>query len=209
MNAEEPSSPRVVSIVLASNNHGKLAELRALLTDLPVQLLSLDAALGRSLHVVEDGDTFQANATLKARAACEASGLIALADDSGLEVRALGGRPGVRSARFAHEHATDAENNAALLAALEGVEDRAARFRCVLALARPGEHDVRTTEGTCTGTIAHAPRGSGGFGYDPLFLVDSMGGRAMAELTDAEKNAVSHRGHAMQAMRDLLSPLLG
>jgi XTP/dITP diphosphohydrolase len=129
----------VLSIVIATTNVGKLAELRALLGDLPVQLLSVTDVLGENLAIVEDGVTFEANAAVKARAVCQATGLYALADDSGLEVDALGGRPGVRSARFAHERATDAENNAALLRELEDVPDasRAAKFRCVLALASP------------------------------------------------------------------------
>lgn len=194
----------ILTIVLASNNRGKLAELSALLSRMPVQLVSVRDALGEPLTIVEDGDTFEANAVLKARAVCAATGMVALADDSGLEVAALGGRPGVRSARFAHERATDAENNAALLAALENVEDRSAQFRCVLALVTPWEQQARIAEGTCSGQIARAPRGSGGFGYDPLFVVDGLDGRAMAELSEAEKNRVSHRARAVRALRSLL-----
>jgi XTP/dITP diphosphohydrolase len=194
----------LLTLVLASNNHGKLVELSALLARIPVQLLSARDALGETLHIVEDGGTFEANALIKARAVSKATGMIALADDSGLDVTALGGRPGVRSARFAHEHATDAENNAALLAELEDVEDRSASFRCVLALVTPWDEKARFAEGSCSGRIARAPRGSGGFGYDPLFVVDGMDGRAMAELSEAEKNRISHRGRAVRALRALL-----
>jgi XTP/dITP diphosphohydrolase len=198
----------LLTIVLASNNPGKLAELSALLARIPVQLLSAQQALGEAPDISEDGDTFEANALIKARAVCEATGMIALADDSGLEVTALGGRPGVRSARYAHERATDAENNAALLKEMEAVEERSARFRCVLALVTPWEDTPRLAEGSCSGTIARAPRGSGGFGYDPLFVVEGMDGRAMAELSDSEKNRVSHRARAVRALRDLLIELI-
>jgi XTP/dITP diphosphohydrolase len=199
------------SIVIATTNEGKLSELRALLGDLPLVLLSVADVLGDKLSISEDGATFDQNALTKARAVCQATSLHALADDSGLEVAALGGRPGVRSARFAHERATDAENNAALLRELEEVADggRAARFRCVLALASPWtpEH-VDTVEGSCDGFIARAPRGSGGFGYDPLFIVPELGDRAMAELSEDEKNGVSHRARAVRALRPVLTRLL-
>jgi XTP/dITP diphosphohydrolase len=200
----------VLSIVLASSNQGKLVELRELLSDLPVQILSAREALGHTLEVVEDGETFQDNAILKARAVSKATRLTALADDSGLEVFALGGRPGVRSARFAHERATDAENNAALLRELEDVGDveRSARFRCVLALVTPWDDVARTVEGACEGQILRAPRGSGGFGYDPLFVVDGQSGLAMAELSDEEKNRVSHRACAVRALKPLLLAVL-
>lgn len=200
----------VLSIVLASSNQGKLAELRDLLADLPVQVLSAREALGYTLEVVEDGGTFEANAILKARAVSKATGLTALADDSGLEVLSLAGRPGVRSARFAHERATDAENNAALLRELEevGEAERSARFRCVLALFTPWDGVARTVEGACEGRILRAARGSGGFGYDPLFVVEGQDGRTMAELSDQEKNRVSHRACAVRALRPLLLSVL-
>ncbi|HEU4536255.1 MAG TPA: non-canonical purine NTP pyrophosphatase, partial [Polyangiaceae bacterium] len=157
----------------------------------------------------EDAPDFAGNALGKARAAFEQTGTAALADDSGITARALGGRPGVRSARFAHERATDAENNEALLASLADVEGagRRARFRCVLALFDPWAKPLespRFAEGRCEGVIARAPRGGGGFGYDPLFLVDGFGGRAMAELGDDEKDAVSHRGRAVANLLPLL-----
>jgi XTP/dITP diphosphohydrolase len=197
----------ILTLVIATSNEGKLNELRALFGDLPVQLLSLPNVLGDRLVIPEDGATFEANAVIKARAACKATGLYALADDSGLEVKALDGRPGVRSARFAHERATDAENNAALLRALEDVPDaeRIARFRCVLALASPWDPDhVETVEGSLQGLIARAPRGSGGFGYDPLFILPELGGRAVAELDESDKNAISHRARAAKAMRAVI-----
>ncbi|MEI9950056.1 MAG: RdgB/HAM1 family non-canonical purine NTP pyrophosphatase [Pseudomonadota bacterium] len=201
----------LLTIVLATSNHGKLLELRALLADLPVQLRSAAEVLGEQPNIVEDGATFEANALIKARAIARATRTLALADDSGLEVDALGGRPGVRSARFAHERATDAENNAALLRELTEVEEgaRGARFRCVLALVNPWqESDVHVAEGSCEGSIARAPRGSGGFGYDPLFLVAAQDGKAMAELSEAEKNTISHRARAVQALRAILLKLV-
>ena len=201
----------LLNLVIATTNEGKVKELRALLGDLPLTLLTVGAVLGERLHVNEDGTTFDHNAIVKARAVCQATKLYALADDSGLEVDGLDGRPGVRSARFAHERATDAENNAALLRELDEVtgEGRRARFRCVLALASPWapEH-VETVAGSCEGYIARAPRGSGGFGYDPLFIVSELGERAMAELGDDEKNAVSHRARAVRALRPVLLALI-
>jgi XTP/dITP diphosphohydrolase len=203
--------PGILSVVLATSNEGKLVELRSLFGGLPVELLGLASVVGEQPQVAEYGSTLEENAIIKARAACAAIGLYALADDSGLEVDALGGRPGVRSARFAHERATDAENNAALLRELEEIEDggRKARFRCVLALASPWDPDkVELAEGSCEGLIARAPRGSGGFGYDPLFIVPELGGRAMAEMSDDEKNEVSHRARAARSMRDKLGKML-
>jgi XTP/dITP diphosphohydrolase len=201
----------LLSIVVATSNEGKLNELRRLLGQVPVQLLSAGSVLGEPFSVNEDGFTFESNAVKKAKAACAATGLYALADDSGLEVEALGGRPGVRSARFAHERATDAENNAALLRELEevGDEGRRASFHCVLALASPWDpNHVELADGLCRGLIARAPRGSGGFGYDPLFIVPELGNRAMAELTEVEKNSISHRAIAAAAMRRILLGML-
>ena len=200
---------RLLTLVLATSNQGKLAELRALLEDIPVELIAIGELLDAPLDIVEDGETFEENARIKAREVCAASGLISLADDSGLEVDALGGRPGVRSARFAHDRATDAENNAALLRALDEVEEdaRAARFRCVLALATPWSAEMTIVEGSVEGSIARTPRGSGGFGYDPLFVVSGVG-RAMAELDEAEKNSMSHRATAVRAIRPVVEELL-
>ncbi|MFT3774304.1 MAG: RdgB/HAM1 family non-canonical purine NTP pyrophosphatase [Minicystis sp.] len=198
-------------LLLATSNRGKLVELRALLADLPIEIVSLAQALPNKPQAVEDGVTFRENALIKARAAASATMMVTLAEDAGLEVDALGGRPGVRSARFSGEGATDAANNAALLKALEEVEDdqRAARFRCVMVLIDPwaeGAAKEIIVEGSCEGVIARAPRGGGGFGYDPLFLVDGYG-RTMAELGDDEKNRVSHRARAVAALRPALVEL--
>ncbi|AUX26606.1 nucleoside-triphosphate diphosphatase [Sorangium cellulosum] len=197
-------------LLAATSNRGKLTELRSLLADLPLEVLSLAEALPGAPPVVEDGETFLENALIKARAAALRSRWVTLAEDSGLEVDALGGRPGVRSARFAREGATDAENNAALLSALAEVPDERplARFRCVMVLLDPrSEGQPVVTEGRCEGWICRQPRGAGGFGYDPLFVVEEFG-RTMAELGEAEKNRVSHRGKAMLAMRAALEALL-
>ena len=203
------------TLVVATGNRGKLEELRALLAGLPVEVRSVGEMFEEPPVVVEDGDTFAANATKKARTVAHATMMLTLADDSGLEVDALGGRPGVRSARFAHERATDAENNAALLAALDALGDPpapqgfCARFRCVLALLDPYTNggEPRMVEGTCEGTITRAPRGSGGFGYDPLFVVDGTD-KTMAELREDEKNRISHRARAFAALRPLLERVL-
>jgi XTP/dITP diphosphohydrolase len=191
------------TVVVASTNRGKLKELRALLADLPIDLVSLSDALPRKLEIVEDAETFAGNALKKARIVAEATALPTLADDSGLEVDALEGRPGVRSARYAGERATDAENNRKLLHELDTLaprgQPRPARFRCVIAFVDPAdpEHPL-VASGTCEGTIASTPRGAGGFGYDPIFLVDESGdGRTMAELPEEQKNAISHRAQAV------------
>ncbi|WP_437926432.1 RdgB/HAM1 family non-canonical purine NTP pyrophosphatase [Sorangium sp. So ce291] len=197
-------------LLAATSNRGKLAELRSLLADLPIEVRSLAEVLPDAPPVVEDGETFLDNALLKVRAGALRSNLVTLAEDSGLEVDALDGRPGVRSARFAREGATDAENNEALLSALERVPDdqRRARFRCVMVLLDPrSEAPPIVTEGRCEGWIGRHPRGAGGFGYDPLFVVEGYG-RTMAELGEAEKNLVSHRGKAAQAMRASLEALI-
>jgi XTP/dITP diphosphohydrolase len=192
-----------MKLVVATRNRGKLVELHALLSDLAVEPVSI-VELRPDWQVDETGVTFEDNASLKARAAALATGMWALGDDSGLEVDALDGAPGVRSARYSAEH-DDAANNQKLLRALTGVppERRTARFRCALALTEPGG-EVRIVRGACEGRIANAPRGDGGFGYDPLFEVDGQGGRTMAELAAAEKNRVSHRARALAALRGLL-----
>jgi XTP/dITP diphosphohydrolase len=201
-----------ITLVLATNNAHKLRELRAILSGLPLDVVPTSAVLKEPFHVVEDGATFEENALKKARAVAAQTMLLTLADDSGLEVDALGGRPGVRSARFAHEKATDAENNAALLKALQEVDDahRTARFRCVLAVVDPWapKQDPILAEGTCEGVIAREGRGGGGFGYDPLFLVTERDLRTMAELSDDEKNQVSHRGRATAALLPKLRDLV-
>jgi XTP/dITP diphosphohydrolase len=199
-----------LGLLIATTNRGKLAELRSLLADLPVEILSLTDVMPGRPAPVEDGATFEDNALIKARAAATTAMMVTLAEDSGLEVDALGGRPGVRSARYAKEGATDAENNEALLSALEHVEDtqRQARFRCVMALIDPwSDQSPIITEGRCEGTIARQARGMGGFGYDPLFVVSGYG-RTMAELDDDEKNRASHRGKATRAMRPALEAMI-
>jgi XTP/dITP diphosphohydrolase len=209
------ASPHVDTLVVATTNRGKLEELRALLTGLPVHVRSVAEVMRDAPHVVEDGATFADNAVKKATTVARATMMITLADDSGLEVDALDGRPGVRSARFAHPRATDAENNAALLAALDALGDPPepegfrARFRCVLALVDPftGGGEPRIVEGACEGRITRTPRGSGGFGYDPLFVVAGTE-KTMAELVGDEKNRISHRGRAFAGLRPLLERVL-
>ncbi|UQA60997.1 RdgB/HAM1 family non-canonical purine NTP pyrophosphatase [Polyangium aurulentum] len=200
-----------LSILLATTNRGKLAEWSALLAELPIELLPLSTVLPDMPPTIEDGTTFEENALIKARIAAEAAMMVTIAEDAGLEVDALGGRPGVRSARFAKEGATDSENNAALLEALAEIDDgqRAARFRCVVVLLDPwNESEPETVvQGRCEGSIAREPRGAGGFGYDPLFVVAGMG-RTMAELSDDEKNRISHRAQAVAALRPRLEALI-
>jgi len=185
-------------VVLASGNAGKLREVRELLAALPIELVGLDEVGGVALP--EEGDDYAANAAAKALAAARASGQLAIGDDSGLEVDALGGAPGPRSARYGGPGLDDAGRTRALLAALAGVpaERRGARFVCVAALATPGGAVV-TVRGECPGRIAAAPRGAAGFGYDPVFEV-APGGPTMAELPAAEKHRVSHRGRALRAL---------
>ena len=194
---------KLLTVAIATNNLGKLAELRELFDDVPVELVRVVDVTGQPFWVVEDGDTFEANAALKACAGCVATGLICMADDSGLEVEGLAGRPGVRSARFAGPSATDAANNEALLAALAGTgaSGRRARFRCVLSLAMPGREVLHSATGQCHGSIVTQPRGRGGFGYDSLFETDDWAGLTMAQLTDQEKNRISHRARAARALQ--------
>ncbi len=201
----------VMSIVVATTNRGKLAEIRAILGELPVEVLSANQALSDPPNVIEDGDTFEANALKKAREIAAVTMMLTLADDSGLEVDALGGRPGVRSARFASEGATDAENNAELLRQMcdLGDADRAARFRCAIAMVDPWspEGEVIVVEGSCEGSVAHQPTGTGGFGYDPLFVVAGQD-RTMAELSEDEKNQISHRAKALAALQPKLAAIV-
>lgn len=199
--------PRKTPIVLASRNAGKVREIRELLADLPVEVESL-LDHPEVAEVEETGTTFSENAILKARAVAEATGGLALADDSGIEVDALGGAPGVYSARFAGPDATDAQRNARLLERLAGVpaEGRTARYVAAIAIASPGG-EVRTTVATCEGSIAEAPRGTGGFGYDPIFVVPGRG-LTMAEIPSEEKNRISHRGRALRQAHATLMDML-
>lgn len=197
-------------LVFATRNQGKLVELRQLLPG--VDVLSIDEAaarLGRAIpEVVEDADTFSGNAAKKAREVSAITGLPALADDSGLEVDALGGAPGVYSARYAGDQHDDAANNAKLLATLANVPaaQRTARFRAALALADvtgPLGSEVITADGACEGIILDAPRGTGGFGYDPLFYAPELG-QTFAEAGVGPKSDLSHRARAMRAMQPRL-----
>ena len=184
-------------IVVATKNEGKVKEILAAFQKLPVELLTLKE-FGSLPEAVEDADTFEGNARIKARFYAERTGCACLADDSGLEVEVLDGAPGVHSARYSGRH-DDAANNEKLVAELQkkGAVESAAAFRCVLVL-----HDADGTElvseGTCVGRVRQEPRGAGGFGYDPYFYLAS--GKSLAELTVSEKQAVSHRGAALRLM---------
>lgn len=194
-------------LLLATNNEGKVAEFRYLLDGCGWQLVT-PADVGVNLDVDETGQTYLENATIKALAFARTSGLTSLADDSGLEVDALDGRPGIFSARYAGADLTDGERVAALLEELAGVSEgaRTARFRCVIAIAT-ANGEVRSVEGTVEGRIAVEPRGENGFGYDPVFEPPERG-LTVAELPASEKHAVSHRGVAAREARKLLENML-
>ena len=187
-------------VVVATRNEHKLRELAEILVGFELEPLPPEVELPP-----ETGETFQENALIKARAARAAVGRAALADDSGISARALGGRPGVRSARFAGEHATDEENLSRLIAELQG-RDPAVSYECALAYV-DGDGAETVVEGRCDGVLIDEPRGEGGFGYDPAFVpVDTGAGdqRTMAELSPAEKHAISHRGRAARALAEAL-----
>lgn len=188
------------SFVAASANPHKVAELRILLAGL-AEITDRPSDLG---DVPENGETLEANAAHKALVVARAVGRAALADDSGLEVDALGGAPGVRSARYAGPDASDEDNRDLLLSRLTGVARRSARFRTVLAVAQP-DGSIRMFEGSCEGRIAERGLGDGGFGYDPVFVPDEGNGRTFAEMTPGEKNLISHRARAVAALADWLS----
>ena len=192
-------------LLVATTNRGKLEEFRASLKPLGWEVCDLDD-FDDVAEAVENGETFAANAASKARHYARLTGLATLADDSGLQVRALDGAPGVRSARFAGDAATDADNIAALSMRMDGIDDRRARFVCRLCLVEDGEITVEV-EGRVDGQLLEIPRGSGGFGYDPLFVPDDdrAAGRSFAELSGAEKTAISHRGRAIEAFTAALS----
>ena len=192
-------------VVIATNNAHKLEEISRMLEPLGWEFVSLGAC-GEFPEPVEDADTFEGNARIKACAARENTGLAALADDSGLVVDALDGAPGVFSSRFAGEDATDADNNAKLLELLRDVPDeaRTARFVCTLVFVdEDGAETVAT--GTCEGKIGYEERGSNGFGYDPLFISDDFDGLTTAEVAPEQKDAISHRGKALRKMAELLA----
>jgi XTP/dITP diphosphohydrolase len=192
-----------VELLIATRNRGKLKEIQQLLKGRDIVVKGLEAYDGLP-EVVEDGDTFEANARKKAATMARLTGRMALADDSGLKVRALGGKPGIFSARYAGEKATDADNNRKLLNDMEDVPvgQRQAAFHCVMALCSPSG-DCRLFEGRLDGEILLQPRGEGGFGYDPLFMVPSYG-CALAELPLDVKNRISHRGLALKKLIDHL-----
>lgn len=197
-----------MKLLLSTNNKGKLRELQAILADMPLELLT-PADLGLDLDVDEDGSTYAENAAKKALAFAQASGLTCLADDSGLEVDALNGAPGLYSARYSSKPgATDADRRTFLL---QNLADKprpwTARFRATVAVAGP-EGSVQIAEGTCPGEIIPEERGTGGFGYDPIFLLDGLT-QTMAELPEETKNRLSHRARAVQAARPILMKLIG
>jgi XTP/dITP diphosphohydrolase len=191
-------------ILLASSNPKKLGELVGIVSDCGIEIVTPEQ-LGLRLEVVEDGSSFQENASKKACEYARASRLCALADDSGLEVEALGGRPGIRSARYASEAADYARNNAKLLKEMKDVPNgkRKARFRCCIAFAHPQDGLLFTVEGDVEGLITRKPRGQGGFGYDPLFYYPPAD-RTFAEMKSEEKNKVSHRYRALAKFKEKL-----
>jgi len=195
-------------IALATKNEHKLVEIKRICSDWRVEWVTVrDRDPGTFPDVDETGDTYLDNARLKARAVADALGIPALADDSGIEVDALGGRPGPRSARFAGPDASDERNLAELIRSIRGIPAAGltARYRCVAASVAPGG-ELDSAEGLCEGTLTTRPRGSGGFGYDPIF-VPVGGDRTMAELAPGEKDRISHRGRAFRALRGLLSDI--
>ena len=195
-------------ILVATMNPGKLREYERLLADVPGLELETMASLAVPVHVVEDRDTFRGNALKKATEIAKVAGMPCLADDSGLEVDALGGRPGVYSARYAGEGATDAQNNAKLLDELSDAADeqRTARFHCAIVIVDRRGHELATADGTCEGRIGHEPKGAHGFGYDPLFVPEGYT-RTMAELGPETKNEISHRAQAAAQLVPLLREL--
>ncbi len=195
-------------LLLATNNKGKIREYKSLLKGIPYEIVTL-AGQGITTEVNEVGGSFEENAKLKASTLAAQSGLLSLADDSGLEVDALGGEPGSLSHRYAGEGATDADRINYLLLRLKDVSDkeRTARFRCVIAIATP-DGNVELCTGECRGLITTAPRGKQGFGYDPIFYLPELG-KTMAELTLEEKNRVSHRAKAAAKAKELLINMAG
>jgi XTP/dITP diphosphohydrolase len=199
----------VYKLLIATQNPGKAREYREILAGLPLEVTYLDVE-GITFEVEESGTSFAENARHKAQCYADASGMWTWADDSGLEVDALHGGPGIYSARYAGPGASDADRRRKLLNALAGVpwEQRTARFRCVVAIARPGVRgEVCTAEGVCEGVIAFGPAGDNGFGYDPVFYLPDRG-LTMAQLPSEEKNRISHRGRAAQAAEQLLKEML-
>lgn len=196
-----------MKIAVASGNVHKIQEIRQILGPLGIEIVGANE-LGGMPEVIEDGTTFRENAVKKAREGAAALGVTVLADDSGLEVTALNGAPGVYSARYAGEGGNDGRNLAKVLKELEGVSDRSARFVCVMAAASPDGTLLGTWEGEVRGRIAEGPRGSGGFGYDPAFIPEGYE-QTFGELAAEIKNSMSHRGNALKALVNDLSKLGG
>ena len=192
-----------MQIILATHNKHKVIEIQELLKSLDIEIISL-TDLENPPHIIEDGDTFKANALKKAKTIAREYGLPAIADDSGIQVDYLKGEPGIYSARFAGENATDTENNKKLMDCLEGVpfEERKARYACAIALARNG-YPSHTFSGTCTGYITTEKKGAQGFGYDPLFYFSSFK-KTFAEIPPEKKNSVSHRYQALKKLKIFL-----
>ena len=195
-------------LLLATNNAGKVKEYRSLLRSIPFELVT-PKELGISVDVEETGTTYEENARLKACTLAKKSGLLTLADDSGIEVDALNGAPGVMSARYAGENASDAERVHYLLSKLKDIprEKRTARFYCLIAIAQP-DGQVQYCDGECKGIITFKPQGENGFGYDPIFFFPERG-KTMAQLPLEIKNQISHRGRAAQKARLLLNKMAG
>ena len=210
-------SPLVMPITIATANPGKVAELRPIFAELGIEVIGLGDLDTPTTEPEEAGDTFEANATIKARLYAKQTGTTCLADDSGLVVDALGGAPGIISSHYATDGRDDPRpraerdeaNNTRLLRELTGVptQQRAARFVCMMVLASPGGQILATSEGALEGRIAGEPRGEQGFGYDPLFLVGPDHTQTSAELSPSQKNAISHRAHAAMAMAEAIAAL--
>ncbi len=192
-------------IVVATNNTGKISEIQTILHDFMCQIVPIQKFQSQ-FFVEEDGQTYEDNAIKKARAAARVTGEIAIADDSGLEIDALGGAPGLYSARFGGENLSFPEKIALLLKQLEGVTSRTARFRCAIALVSP-DGNVKTAEGVCEGLIGTEARGTHGFGFDPIFIVPHFQ-KTMAELDPAVKNTISHRAQALKQLPELIKSFL-
>ncbi|MEW5804447.1 MAG: RdgB/HAM1 family non-canonical purine NTP pyrophosphatase [bacterium] len=198
------SSSPIKTLIVASHNAHKVEEIRDILRDFSVRILSL-SDLDWNIPIVEDGSTYYENALKKARVIVDHFGEPTLAEDSGLEVDALGGQPGIYSSRYAKEGASAEANNQKLLFALQDIpaSQRTARYRCIAVLICPADGQIHSFEATCEGLITHAPEGDKGFGYDPLFLVPEYG-QTFAELGDEVKNKISHRAKALAQLRNFL-----
>ncbi len=196
-----------MKVILATHNKGKISEMQTLLADMGIEVIAMDQA-GDIPEIVEDGSTFYENAMKKASTVAKATGLTAIADDSGLEVDALNGQPGVFSARYAGEHASDQENYQKLLKELQNIPSgkRTARFKCVIVTCKPDGRCI-SAEGVCEGAITEMPRGKQGFGYDPVFIPRGSQ-KTMAEITKDEKNKISHRGMALRSLKEQLKGFL-